>query len=245
MPAIACRRPRAGALLAAAALWAVYRRRQRQRKQDEEQQGKLQDFSRFSPAGTAGGGSACGLDSASEYCGTTKSQCGRRRCVITCWRENALVLKTACAAGSLWLQERCSPSGRRPACKHALCAGRDLRCCSLSVYVSACSLEVVTQPRGHDKGWLLVSSATSAFVQQPVGPDSDVEFRSFSWGGELWQVCVLAWVPALPHTAHMVAACSSTVMCAHGNGAHGVSCICTAAAAVVAGCTVRDGPAWM
>jgi hypothetical protein len=74
----------AGALLAAAALFMVYRRRrQRQRRQDEEQQGKLQGFSPFSPGATAGS-SVGGLDSASEYCATYKSQGGRRRCVITC-----------------------------------------------------------------------------------------------------------------------------------------------------------------
>lgn len=51
------------------------------------------------------------------------------------------------------------------------------------VCMSACSLEIATQPRGHEKGWLLVSSATSAFVQQPVGPDSDVEFGAFLGAG--------------------------------------------------------------
>lgn len=77
----------AGALLAALAVWVVYRRRQRQRKQDKELQDKVQ----YPPAlgysfvgtntGIMGppGGSVTGLDSASEVYSTHKSQGGRRR----------------------------------------------------------------------------------------------------------------------------------------------------------------------
>lgn len=134
LPAIVAPVMVVGALLATAALYMVYRRRrQRQHRQDEEQQGKLQSFSPFSPGATAGGSSVGGLDSASEYCATSKSQGGRR------------------------------------------------------------SLEIATQPQGHQKGWLLVSSATSAFVQQPVGSDCDVEFGAFLGAGSYGRVYRARW----------------------------------------------------
>jgi hypothetical protein len=77
----------AGAVLAALAVWLVYRRRQRRHKQDTEQQDKGQyppaleySFTRSNTAIMgAPGASVTGHDSASEVHSTHKSQGGRKR----------------------------------------------------------------------------------------------------------------------------------------------------------------------
>jgi hypothetical protein len=117
----------------------------------------------------------------------------------------ALVLKkhallTACEVAGLVCTQRAAFRHASSVCAPA--PTRTGRGVVLFVSVFACSLEIATQPQGHQKGWLLVSSATSAFVQQPVGSDCDVEFGAFLGAGSYgrcvsWPLCL----STLPHTA--------------------------------------------